>query len=174
MKTLLAKVARLRSYLGWMLQEWHERGLEFYVAGITIINARQTLFQDENGKPLAPFLSNAMNALTDNQPAWMLILAVMGCVHMGVVVLSFGRDWFKIRAVVCMIQAALYVAISTAILIGTAPKPVSERYFFTAWIAFWVAVAIGSQAASKERKAREVQQIAEAVKSDVLAGLKNG
>ena len=145
-------LARVRRFLGWMLLEWHERGLEFAVAVATIINARATLFTTSEGRSLAPFLSSALDFLTREPTLWASFLATVGALHLMLVLLSFGRSWLFPRAIACMGQAMVYVAVSVAILTGPAPHQAGERYILTAWMTFWVGVALLTQAVAEWRE----------------------
>lgn len=147
-------LSRLRLLLGWMLHEWHKRGLEFAVAGASLINARATLFQTADGKPIAPFLSSALDFLAYQPVFWTVFLAAVGLVHMALVIASFGREWFWWRVGACATQALIYVGVSAAIVTGPAPHEAGERYFFTAWLAFWVAIALAVEARQPDKWAK--------------------
>ncbi len=150
----MSRVNKVRRMMGWLLHEWFERGLEFALAGASIVNARATLFQTSDGHPLAPFLLSALEFLSRAPVMWTVFLAIVGASHMAIVLASFGRDWFPIRALACMIQTAVYVAVSAAIITGPAPHQAGERYYFTSWLAFLAAVALLSQALHSGRQHR--------------------
>lgn len=143
---------KVRATLGYMLHQWHKRVGEFIIAGLTIINARAVLIEGPHGSSLAPFLASALDFLARKPLLWALLLGLIGIIHMAIILTSFGREWLGVRAMACMVQSLVYVGITIAIYTGPAPVEAGERYFFVAWCAFWVAVALGAEAIGKHRR----------------------
>ena len=136
------------------LHEVFERGLEFALAGATVINGRAALYDRPDGVPLAPYLYSALAWLSRHPSEWAALLFAAGVVYFFVLLNSMRSDRYLGRAVMGAVIFLIYVAISAAILTGTEPSQAAERYVWAACLAFLASVYLGAQAITEWRAAR--------------------
>lgn len=138
--------------LGYFLNLLFQRGLEFALAMVTIINGRAALSSDLGARPLAPFLHSALSQLSHEPYVWSLFLISIGTVHLLVLLGTlFGKRTAK-RAIMAFIQTAVYVAITTAILTSDEPIQSAERYAMSAAMAFLCFVVLTARTISEMAK----------------------
>lgn len=132
---------------GIILNTIFQRGLEFGLAGISIINGRAA-FGTIEGKPLAPFLFSALSQLSKEPYIWAISLIGVGMIHCVVLLWTFNSEKPRARAVIAFAQTIAYVTVSIAILTGKQPDMAAERYIWNGSLAFLCFVVLLARAIS--------------------------
>jgi len=141
---------RLRLAQAW--EEVFERGLEIALAGILIIDGRSVFTLRQNGEPLAPFLSSALDILSPKPQNVAVTLILFGCLYLAVLSLSVRSGKYLGRTVMAALALLTYVAIAFAVMTGLEPPQAADRFLWYAALSFLCVVHLGSRAIAELRK----------------------
>lgn len=147
-ETIKARFDLAGECLGILLNLLHQRGLEFSLAGASVINGRSALIEDGSGNALAPFLHSALSQLSKQPYVWAVLLIGIGLLHFIVLIGTLTSKRTLKRAVMAFVQAGAYVAITTAILTSTRESGGAERYAWSAVLSFLCFVVLTSRTIS--------------------------
>ena len=115
------------------------RGFEFAIAFAGIINAHYTLLKRADGSAIAPYLLQGVRGFSYEPVLVSLLFGVFGA---ALLLLWFATAEggghtraLGLRAAAHSVLAIFYLAVTFAILLGSEPKGVCERYAFSAFVA---------------------------------------
>jgi len=148
------KINRFRFALAEWLAGFDTRLMEFGIAGGTIINGVSALYDNADGKPIAPYLESALRFLARDPSWWAMALIVLGLFVLVALAIGTRRGHGKFpRGVVMLLCAAFYIAVTIAIITGRQTWIVALRYVFTLILSLFCALVLVVEAMI-ERKAR--------------------